>query len=83
MLVLTRKCLEVIVVGGGDGTEPLVKVTVLGVENGKVRLGIEAAGNIPVHRLEVWERMHGRLKAALDAAPQSTVGPPASHDLWP
>lgn len=83
MLVLTRKSFEVIVVGGGDGVEPLVKITVLGVENGKVRLGFETAADVPVHRLEVWERMHGRVKAALDPAHPSTVGPPTSHELWP
>jgi carbon storage regulator len=57
MLVLTRKCQEVIVVGGADGFEPLLKLTVLGIENGKVRLGFEAAPDVPVHRLEVWERI--------------------------
>ena len=57
MLVLTRKCLEAVVVGGADGLEALIKVTVLGIEKGKVRLGFEAGENIPVHRLEVWERM--------------------------
>ena len=57
MLVLTRKCQEVVVVGGADAFNVLLKVTVLGIEQGKVRLGFEAAENVPVHRLEVWERM--------------------------
>ena len=57
MLVLTRKCQEVVVVGGDDGAQPLLKITVLSVENGKVRLGFEAAKAIAVHRLEVWERI--------------------------
>jgi len=57
MLVLTRKCNEVVVVGGANGIERLVKITVLGIENGKVRLGFEAAADIPVHRQEVWERL--------------------------
>lgn len=57
MLVLTRKCQEVIVVGAADGCNILLKVTVLGIHMGKVRLGFEAAENVPVHRLEVWERM--------------------------
>jgi hypothetical protein len=43
MLVLTRKCQEVVVVSGADGFNVLLKVTVLGIENGKVRLGFEAA----------------------------------------
>jgi len=57
MLVLTRKCQEVVVVTGVDGVSVLLKVTVLGIEQGKVRLGFEATENVPVHRLEVWERI--------------------------
>lgn len=83
MLVLTRKCLEVIVVGGAGGAEPLVKVTVLGIENGKVRLGIEAPPEVPVHRLEVWERMHANSKGGTPPAILPGAGPPISHDLWP
>lgn len=62
MLVLTRKCLEVIVVGAADGLNVLLKVTVLGIERGKVRLGFEAADNVPVHRLEVWVRKRAVVK---------------------
>jgi len=57
MLVLTRKCQEAVVVGAADGLETLLKVTVLGIDKGKVRLGFEARDNVPVHRLEVWERI--------------------------
>ena len=64
MLVLTRKCQEVVVVSGDDGFNVLLKVTVLGIENGKVRLGFEAANEVPIHRLEVWERI--RANSGLD-----------------
>jgi carbon storage regulator CsrA len=57
MLVLSRKCQEVVVVGGPDGVEPLLKVTVVDITGGTVRLGFEAQTNVPVHRLEVWERI--------------------------
>ena len=57
MLVLSRKCQEAIVVAGPDGFQALLRVTVLAIENGKVRLGFEAAADVPVHRLEVWERI--------------------------
>jgi carbon storage regulator CsrA len=57
MLVLTRKCQEAVVVGAANGVERLLKVTVLGIQHGKVRLGFEAADHVPVHRLEVWERI--------------------------
>ena len=64
MLVLTRKCGETIVVGGADGFEPTVKLTVLGIENNKVRLGFVAAQDVPVHRLEVWERIRANAQVA-------------------
>ena len=57
MLVLSRKNLQAVVVGGSEGFERLLKVTVLEIKSGKVRLGFEAAADVPVHRLEVWERM--------------------------
>lgn len=62
MLVLTRKCQEAVVVGGVDSLETLIKVTVLGIQNGKVRLGFEAREDVPVHRLEVWERLRAGVK---------------------
>jgi len=57
MLVLSRKNQEAVVVGGSGGFERLLKVTVLEIKGGKVRLGFEVDANIPVHRLEVWERI--------------------------
>jgi len=45
-------------VGGPGGREPLLKVTVLEINGGSVRLGFEGAAEVPVHRLEVWERIH-------------------------
>ena len=61
MLVLTRMIQESVVIGARDGLEQLVRVTVLGIENERVRLGFEAPGDLPVHRSEVWERIHGNL----------------------
>ena len=58
MLILSRKPQESVVVGGGDGVERLLKVTVLEIYHGRVRLGFEAAADVPVHRWEVWERIH-------------------------
>ncbi|HQX48667.1 MAG TPA: carbon storage regulator [Planctomycetaceae bacterium] len=65
MLVLSRKKSEAIVVGNTSDDEGLlqsIKITVLEVGRGSVRLGIEAPGSIGVHRLEVWDRINqGRL----------------------
>jgi carbon storage regulator len=59
MLVLTRKSLEAVVVGGSAGFERMLKVTVLAIDGGKVRLGFEIDKEVPVHRWEVWERIRG------------------------
>ncbi len=53
MLVLTRKSQESVVVGGAEGFAPLLKVTVLEIRCGKVRLGFEVDAEVPVHRWEV------------------------------
>lgn len=60
MLVLSRKVQESVMLGGGGGLERVLKVTVLDVARGKVKLGFEVDGDIPVHRLELWERMCAR-----------------------
>ena len=57
MLVLSRKNEESVVVGGSNGFAPMLKVTVLGIGGGKVRLGFEAREDVPVHRWEVWKRI--------------------------
>jgi carbon storage regulator CsrA len=57
MLVLSRKTQESVVVGGADRFERLLKVTVLEIRGGKVRLGFDVGAEIPVRRWEVWERI--------------------------
>ncbi|MCC6419608.1 MAG: carbon storage regulator [Gemmataceae bacterium] len=52
MLVLSRKIGEKVVVPDCGLT-----VTVLGVQGGRVRLGISAPPDMVVHREEVWERV--------------------------
>lgn len=57
MLVLSRKTQQSVVVGGARGFERLLKVKVLEISGDKVKLGFEVDPEIPVHRLEVWERI--------------------------
>lgn len=57
MLVLSRKSHEAVVVAGAEPCQCLVKVTVLEIKRDRVRLGFEAAGEVPVHRWEVWQRI--------------------------
>jgi carbon storage regulator CsrA len=69
MLVLSRRSHETVVVGGADGVDRLLTVTVLEIGSGKVRLGFEAPDAVPVHRGEVWERI-----LAARPAPDSADG---------
>lgn len=57
MLVLSRKSNEAVVVGPAGGFEHVLKVTVLDIGNGRVKLGFEVDHNVPVHRAEIWERI--------------------------
>jgi carbon storage regulator len=52
MLVLTRKKNETIVINGN------ISVTVVDVQGDKVRLGVDAPRDIPVHRQEVYDAIH-------------------------
>lgn len=58
MLVLTRKVDQSLAIGGATGFEHLLKITVLGIGRGVVRLGFEVDSSVPVHRWEVWEQIH-------------------------
>jgi len=57
MLILSRKAQESVMVGGSGGFEHLLKVTVLEIRGGQVRLGFEADDTIAIHRSEVWAQI--------------------------
>jgi carbon storage regulator CsrA len=57
MLVLSRKCKQMVIIGGAKGFEPTVTVTVLEIKGLAVRLGFEADAAVPVHRWEVWQQL--------------------------
>ena len=63
MLVLSRRSRQAVVIGGADGLHRLLKVTVLEIRGTQVRLGFEVDADIPVHRLEVWERINRNFQA--------------------
>jgi carbon storage regulator CsrA len=66
MLVLSRKHTEAIVIGGTGGFSQTVKVTVISIQGGTVKLGFEADAEVPVNRFEVWERIR-RETASVDS----------------
>ncbi len=55
MLVLSRKKNESIVINND------IVITIVEIRGDKVRLGIEAPKDVPVHRMEVYEAIHGQL----------------------
>jgi carbon storage regulator len=65
MLVLSRKKNESIVINND------VTVTVVEIRGDKVRLGIVAPKEVPVHRQEVFDAIHG--KDASDPTPSTVV----------
>ncbi|MBX3318621.1 MAG: carbon storage regulator CsrA [Nitrospira sp.] len=65
MLVLTRRRGESVTIG------PDIRVVVLGMKSGQVRLGIEAPPAVAVHREEVYTRIQeeNRLAAKTQVVP--------------
>ncbi len=83
MLVLSRKRNESIVINDN------IKITVVDIRGDKVRLGITAPRDIPVHREEVYEAIYGKpveIPGRKEEQPQpaeaasSEAGPEAQAD---
>jgi carbon storage regulator len=62
MLILTRRVGETVMIGDN------VSVTILGVKGNQIRVGVNAPKETPVHREEIYERIHGETKEPLKAA---------------
>jgi len=73
MLVLTRRPGEQIVIGNG------IRVTVVSVGPGRVKLGIEAPADVRIDRQEIHEKIQHE-QAELGADVLATVGRPAEAD---
>lgn len=58
MLVLSRKKNESIIINGN------IEIKVIELDDGKVRIGIEAPKNIEIHRKEVFDLIASENKAA-------------------
>jgi len=72
MLVLSRKKNESIVINND------ITITVVEIRGDKVRLGIVAPKEVPVHRQEVYEAIHGR--SAPEPAPVVVQNKPADSE---
>ena len=65
MLVLTRKLGENIRIGD------VIKITVLEVRSGQVKLGIDAPPEVKVHREEIYARIQAENRRAAAASPDA------------
>ena len=70
MLVLTRKLGENIRIGD------TVKITVLEVRSGQVKLGIEAPPEVKVHREEIYARIQEENRRAASGQPPGPAAEP-------
>ena len=69
MLVLSRKTSQQVIIDGS------IRVTVVGIEGGRVRLGIDAPPEVPVVRAELIER--DALPVVAGSAARAARGPVA------
>lgn len=76
MLVLSRQRDESIIIGDN------IVITIVDIRGDKVRLGINAPTEIPVHRQEVYEAIQRENLKATRLQPKDTRGlpRPRSHD---
>lgn len=68
MLVLSRKKNEVIVIGNA------IKVQVVEIRGDKVRLGIKAPREIPVHRQEIQEQIDANSGVPIGVGSANSLG---------
>lgn len=71
MLVLSRKINETIIINDN------IVITVVDIRGDKVRLGIDAPKDVPVHRKEVHDAIQRAESTPSLAPPQSPPKPPA------
>ena len=76
MLVLSRKKNESIVINND------ITIVVVEIRGDKVRLGVEAPKEVPVHRREVYDAIH-RNDLAADGGEKKAAGADAAACSWP
>ena len=75
MLVLARQKDESIMIGD------TIVITIIDIRGDKVRLGIVAPANIPVHRQEVYDAIQRENRAA-EKAQKKDPPPPSADQLF-
>lgn len=61
MFILSRRREESVIVDGFNSPKRALKVTILEVKGGRVKLGLEVNADdpIPIQRSQAWERIRG------------------------
>lgn len=77
MLVLSRQRDESIIIGDN------VQVTIVDIRGDKVRLGIVAPAEVPVHRKEVYDAIQRENKKAAAVAPTDLPAANSNHRSGP
>jgi carbon storage regulator len=72
MLILTRRVGETLVIGDGS-----ITVTVVGIREGQVRLGIKAPKSVAVHREEVFNRIQQEQAEEVERTANAVPAPAA------
>jgi len=78
MLILTRKLGENIDVKEGEGEEVIIKIHILDIRGGQVKLGFKASPRYIIDREEITQRKAGRLKPTPSSGTSQTLRP-----IWP
>ena len=74
MLVLSRHQDESIMIGDN------IKLTIVGIRGDKVRIGIDAPQEVPVHRQEIYEAIKRENEKAARLGPSSKQDPLAQNE---
>lgn len=80
MLVLSRQRDQTIMIGDD------IEITVVDIRGDKVRLGINAPAEVPVHRKEVYEAIKRENRAAASVKPEdiaNVAGAPKEQNRGP
>lgn len=73
MLVLSRQRDQIIMIGDD------IEITIVDIRGDKVRIGINAPSEIPVHRKEVYEAIRRENRAAASVKPEDIAKVAGAH----
>lgn len=59
MLILTRKKNESLIINGN------IEITIVALDDGKVKIGIDAPKSVEIHRKEVYEKIQAENKESI------------------